>query len=168
MHRTDRRPAGFRYPVMSVLAVSGPARIEPGNPNTDSGSRTRSAVERQYGQPCRSDHPAYQELRHTSASTVRWTHVGVPIGSDPTSGRITTNDYAPIRTTRYEHMNDQIEIQQAIERSHARRAQAENQLRSLRGAPLGAPLAELDSLLAYELGLESRLAQVLTRTTVGS
>ena len=65
-------------------------------------------------------------------------------------------------------MNDQIEIQQAIDRSHARRAQAENQLRSLRGAPLGAPLAELDSLLAYELGLESRLAQVLTRTTIGS
>jgi hypothetical protein len=63
-------------------------------------------------------------------------------------------------------MNDQSEILAAIERSHARRQQAESQLRSLRGTGLSAPLAELDSLLVYELQLETRLAQVLNRNTV--
>ena len=63
-------------------------------------------------------------------------------------------------------MNDQSEILAAIERSHARRQQAESQLRSLRGTGLSSPLAELDSLLVYELRLETRLAEVLNRNTV--
>ncbi len=61
-------------------------------------------------------------------------------------------------------MNHQTHIQTAIDRSQARRQQTEDQLRSLRGTALGAPLAELDSLLAYELQLESRLSEVLTRS----
>jgi len=63
-------------------------------------------------------------------------------------------------------MNDQSEILTAIERSHARRQQAESQLRSLRGTALSSPLAELDSLLVYELRLETRLAEVLNRNAV--
>jgi hypothetical protein len=63
-------------------------------------------------------------------------------------------------------MNHQSEILTAIERSHARRQQAENQLRSLRGTALSAPLAELDSLLVYELRLETRLTEVLNRHAV--
>ncbi|HZM53962.1 MAG TPA: hypothetical protein VFC03_02930 [Acidimicrobiales bacterium] len=62
-------------------------------------------------------------------------------------------------------MNHQSEILTAIERSHARRQQAESQLRSLRGMALSAPLAELDSLLVYELRLETRLAEVLSRNS---
>ncbi len=54
----------------------------------------------------------------------------------------------------------------AIERSHARRQQTEEQLRSLRGTALTSPLAELDSLLVYELQLESRLGEVLNRNMV--
>ena len=60
-------------------------------------------------------------------------------------------------------MNHQTEILTALERSHARREQAERQLRSLRGVAVAAPLAELDSLLVYELQLEHRLAAVLDR-----
>ena len=63
-------------------------------------------------------------------------------------------------------MNDQSEILIAIERSHARRQQAERQLRSLRGTALSSPLAELDSLLVHELRLETRLAEVLNRNAV--
>jgi hypothetical protein len=61
-------------------------------------------------------------------------------------------------------MNHQSHIHSAIERSQARRQQTEDQLRSLRGTALTAPLAELDSLLVYELQLESRLSEVLNRT----
>jgi hypothetical protein len=61
-------------------------------------------------------------------------------------------------------MNHQRHIHSAIERSQARRQQTEEQLRSLRGTALTAPLAELDSLLVYELQLESRLSEVLNRT----
>jgi hypothetical protein len=60
-------------------------------------------------------------------------------------------------------MNHQTEILTALERSHARREQTERQLRSLRGVAVDAPLAELDSLLVYELQLEHRLAEVLDR-----
>jgi hypothetical protein len=63
-------------------------------------------------------------------------------------------------------MNHEIEITRAIERSCARRDQAEHQLRTLRGVAVDAPLAELDSLLVYELGLEARLAEILRRTAV--
>ena len=54
-------------------------------------------------------------------------------------------------------------VHTALERSRARRNETERQLRSLRGTALRAPLAELDSLLAYELQLESRLAEILPR-----
>lgn len=64
------------------------------------------------------------------------------------------------------HMNHQSEIHTAIARSRARRQQAESQLRSLRGTALSAPLAELDSLLVYELRLETRLAEVLSRNAI--
>jgi hypothetical protein len=60
-------------------------------------------------------------------------------------------------------MNHQSEIRTALDRSHARRIDAENQLRSLRGIALDAPLAELDGLLVHELRLETRLAEVLHR-----
>ncbi|MGD0882378.1 MAG: hypothetical protein ABSB09_12500 [Acidimicrobiales bacterium] len=60
-------------------------------------------------------------------------------------------------------MNHRTEMLSAIARSHARRHDTEDQLRSLRGMAVGAPLAELDSLLAFELQLESRLAEVLHR-----
>ncbi len=60
-------------------------------------------------------------------------------------------------------MNHQSHIRCAIERSQARRQQTEEQLRSLRGRGLTAPLAELDSLLIYEMQLESRLNEVLNR-----
>jgi len=63
-------------------------------------------------------------------------------------------------------MNHEHEITRAIERSCARRQQAERQLRTLRGVALDAPLAELDSLLVYELGLEARLTEILERTAV--
>lgn len=65
-------------------------------------------------------------------------------------------------------MNHRTETLTAIARSHARRHDTEDQLRSLRGVPVGAPLAELDSLLAFELQLESRLTEVLGRTLPGS
>jgi len=57
-------------------------------------------------------------------------------------------------------------IAAALERSRARRGEAERQLRALRGNPQAAPLAELDSLLAYELQLEARLAEVLDRSAL--
>jgi len=60
-------------------------------------------------------------------------------------------------------MNHQSHLTTAIQRSQARRQQTEEQLRSLRGTALTAPLAELDSLLVYELQLESRLREVLHR-----
>jgi hypothetical protein len=60
-------------------------------------------------------------------------------------------------------MNHQSEVLTALDRSHARRIDAENQLRSLRGKALSAPLAELDSLLVHEVRLEIRLAEVLNR-----
>ena len=63
-------------------------------------------------------------------------------------------------------MNHQLEITRAIERSRARTEQAERQLRTLRGQALAAPLAELDSLLVYELSLEARLTEILDRTAV--
>jgi hypothetical protein len=63
-------------------------------------------------------------------------------------------------------MNHHMEITRAIERSRARTEQAERQLRSLRGEALAAPLAELDSLLVYEMGLEARLSQILDRTAI--
>jgi hypothetical protein len=63
-------------------------------------------------------------------------------------------------------MNHHMEITRAIERSRARTEQAERQLRKLRGEALAAPLAELDSLLVYEMGLEARLSQILDRTAV--
>ena len=65
-------------------------------------------------------------------------------------------------------MNHHMEITRAIERSRARTEQAEHQLRKLRGVPLGAPLAELDSLLVYEMGLETRLTEILVQIPVPS
>jgi len=58
-------------------------------------------------------------------------------------------------------MNDQSHVLSALDRSHARRVDAEDQLRSLRGRALSAGLAELDGLLVHEVMLEARLAQVL-------
>lgn len=60
-------------------------------------------------------------------------------------------------------MNHQSHLRTAIQRSQARRQQTEEQLRSLRGTALSVPLAELDSLLVYELQLEDRLSEVLHR-----
>lgn len=60
-------------------------------------------------------------------------------------------------------MNHQPEVLIALDRSHARRLETEDQLRSLRGKALTAALAELDSLLVYEVQLEIRLAEVLDR-----
>jgi hypothetical protein len=60
-------------------------------------------------------------------------------------------------------MNHQSEVLAALDRSCARRADAENQLRSIRGKALRASLAELDSLLAFEVRLEARLTEVLHR-----
>jgi hypothetical protein len=61
------------------------------------------------------------------------------------------------------HMTPEPQLLTALERSRARRLEAEHQLRSLRGTALRAPLAELDSLLVYELQLETRLAAILDR-----
>jgi len=58
-------------------------------------------------------------------------------------------------------MTHEPQIRTALERSRARRHDAERQLRSLRGTAQAAPIAELDSLLAYEVRLESRLAELL-------
>jgi len=58
------------------------------------------------------------------------------------------------------------QVRSALERSRARRRDAERQLRALRGTAQAAPLAELDSLLAYEVQLESRLADLLDREPV--
>ena len=55
-------------------------------------------------------------------------------------------------------------VRSALERSRARRDDAEQQLRALRGTAQAAPLAELDSLLAYEVRLESRLSELLHRS----
>lgn len=60
-------------------------------------------------------------------------------------------------------MTHEPHVRTALERSRARRHDAERQLRSLRGTAQRAPIAELDSLLAYELQLESRLAKLLDR-----
>jgi hypothetical protein len=57
--------------------------------------------------------------------------------------------------------NHRPHVHSALERSRARRLDVEHQLRALRGTAQGAPLAELDSLLAYEVRLESRLAELL-------
>jgi hypothetical protein len=54
-------------------------------------------------------------------------------------------------------------VRTALERSRARRHDAERQLRALRGTAQPAPLAELDSLLAYEVQLECRLTRLLDR-----
>jgi len=54
-------------------------------------------------------------------------------------------------------------VRSALERSRARRHDAERQLRALRGTAQQAPLAELDSLLAYEVQLETRLSALLDR-----
>ena len=61
------------------------------------------------------------------------------------------------------HMNHITQTLTALERSRARRHDAEKQLRSLRGTALRSPRAELDSLLAYEVQLESRLTEILNR-----
>ena len=63
-------------------------------------------------------------------------------------------------------MHHESELHAALERCHARRHDAEDQLRSLRGKALSAPLAELDGLLVYEVRLEARLAEVLNRNLV--
>jgi hypothetical protein len=63
-------------------------------------------------------------------------------------------------------MNHQSEVLTALDRSLARRIDAEDQLRSLRGTALSAALAELDSLLVYEVHLEARLTEVLNRNRV--
>ena len=60
-------------------------------------------------------------------------------------------------------MTHEPHVRTAIERSRARRHAAERQLRSLRGTAQAAPIAELDSLLAYEVHLESRLTRLLDR-----
>jgi len=61
------------------------------------------------------------------------------------------------------HMSHVPHVHTALERSRARRHDAERQLRALRGTAQAAPLAELDSLLAYEVQLESRLTRLLDR-----
>ena len=61
-------------------------------------------------------------------------------------------------------MNHESEVLTALDRCHARRTDAENQLRSLRGKALSASLAELDGLLVYEVRLEARLTEVLNRS----
>jgi hypothetical protein len=60
-------------------------------------------------------------------------------------------------------MRHEPHLHTALERSRARRRETERQLRALRGTPQRAPLAELDSLLTYELQLESRLTALLER-----
>jgi hypothetical protein len=60
-------------------------------------------------------------------------------------------------------MNHEPDVLAALDRCHARRIDAEDQLRSLRGKALSAPLAELDGLLVYEVRLEARLTEVLNR-----
>jgi len=60
-------------------------------------------------------------------------------------------------------MTHEPHVRTALERSRARRHDTERQLRSLRGTAQPAPIAELDSLLAYEVQLESRLAEILDR-----
>lgn len=60
-------------------------------------------------------------------------------------------------------MNHRPQLLAALDRSHARRTDAEDQLRLLRGRALSAPLAELDGLLVYEVQLEARLTEVLHR-----
>jgi len=63
----------------------------------------------------------------------------------------------------HDHTHHRPHVRTALERSRARRHDAERQLRALRGTAQHAPLAELDSLLAYEVQLESRLAALLDR-----
>jgi hypothetical protein len=58
-------------------------------------------------------------------------------------------------------MTHEPHVRTALERSRSRRNDAERQLRSLRGTAQAAPIAELDSLLAYEVRLESRLTELL-------
>jgi hypothetical protein len=61
-------------------------------------------------------------------------------------------------------MNHESEVRTALDRCHARRVDTEEQLRSLRGRALSAPLAELDGLLVHEVRLEARLTEVLHRS----
>lgn len=61
-------------------------------------------------------------------------------------------------------MKHESELLTALDRCHARRTDAEDQLRSLRGKALSAQLAELDGLLVHEVRLEARLMDVLHRT----
>ncbi len=65
--------------------------------------------------------------------------------------------------TDHNHGNHHAVFLTAIERSRARRRQAETQLRALRGTAQRAPLAELDGLLVHELRLEARLEEALSR-----
>ncbi|HVC67050.1 MAG TPA: hypothetical protein VND44_05600 [Acidimicrobiales bacterium] len=58
-------------------------------------------------------------------------------------------------------MTHEPHVRTALDRSRARRHDAERQLRALRGTAQPAPLAELDSLLVHEVRLESRLAELL-------
>jgi hypothetical protein len=60
-------------------------------------------------------------------------------------------------------MTHEPHVRTALDRSRARRHDAERQLRALRGTAQPAPIAELDSLLAYEVRLESRLTELLDR-----
>lgn len=65
-------------------------------------------------------------------------------------------------------MNHESNVRSAIDRSHSRRVDAEEQLRSLRGRPLSAAFAELDGLLVHEVRLETRLSEVLSRNLAES
>lgn len=58
-------------------------------------------------------------------------------------------------------MSHEPHVRTALDRSRARRHDAERQLRALRGTAQPAPLAELDSLLVHEVRLESRLTELL-------
>jgi hypothetical protein len=60
-------------------------------------------------------------------------------------------------------MNHESELLTALDRCRSRRTDTEDQLRSLRGKALSAPLAELDGLLVHEVRLEARLIEVLHR-----
>ncbi len=60
-------------------------------------------------------------------------------------------------------MNHESEVRTALDRSHSRRVDVEDQLRSLRGRPLTTSLAELDGLLVHEVRLEARLSEVLSQ-----
>jgi hypothetical protein len=69
---------------------------------------------------------------------------------------------------KHDSYNHEPHVRTALERSRARRHDAEHQLRALRGTAQRARLAELDSLLAYEVQLETRLAQLLDGELTGT